>query len=852
MNTFAPEDSTANPTGSADPLLPVLPGAPWPLFRRDHRNSGFLPERGVYSGGDPWSFQTDKGVFSTPVIDQHGRIYIGSADRYFYVLEPDGSLAWKFQTGGIIDSAAALLAADHEAGLPPSVACLSGDGRMYRLRLETDGDDPLARLLWAFQAELRPEVSFNNWWEGNLAVGFDGTLYAGNTNFKYYAVTPGGQERWSYATGSNSWSMAAFGEDGSLYWGSNDTFIHAVSPEGRRRWRRRTLGLIAASAAVGLDGTVYIGSFDSYFYALDPTSGRVRWKFPTGEHIYSSAALGEANGETHTIYFGSADGCLYALDPGGTPRWRFDAGAPIRSSPVIGLSEEGEEILYFGVGDGVLYAVNAAHGELRWAVDTTPDAPQLRDRNDLNGSPALGKDGIVIGGEHGQVWLIPYDYPLHHPEYPRIRHQQPLPRQYHGVLPLTPGATLLREFPEVLSPADILILRLVVREAGETVPARVCNNPIYCPPNALEVQLSPDYPFKVEHSADGRLIYILPDGLLPPDQEFRLEVRGRYYTGGLKIGNLTLGGRQAGQFESAFSFRTADTRENWFPLRALEQKVAAVELTRITAALPPMLPSLNQIGFDAIEWIVGTALVGPVDTDGRGSCILWAVDAQRDSAGMLEADPQGQVALALSGTYQGDAFMVSSQSFALPVTGIHVPFHHFELRGRLSPDLTVQPGAVLHASTPVLSIPNFGPKLVLAGLANDWFKRLLVFGTYQTAAYPDYCPANRAPEGVRVSELRFQPPSRFSAGWIEARLAYAPGAHFTRADHRAGLLVVDPVHIQSIPIDYYRYLRLTADPDGNIDMLRLELPRGLRLPKRFLVLVMLDVFPLHREFLFLP
>jgi len=94
MNKFHPENSTVNSTDSADPRLPVLPGAPWPLFRRDHRNTGVLPERMAYSGGEPWSFQTGKGVFSTPVIDQDGRIYIGSADQYFYTLEPDGSLAW--------------------------------------------------------------------------------------------------------------------------------------------------------------------------------------------------------------------------------------------------------------------------------------------------------------------------------------------------------------------------------------------------------------------------------------------------------------------------------------------------------------------------------------------------------------------------------------------------------------------------------------------------------------------------------------------------------------------------------------------------------------------------------------
>ena len=36
----------------------------------------------------------------------------------------------------------------------------------------------------------------------------------------------------------------------------------------------------------------------------------------------------------------------------------------------------------------------------------------IRDRNDLNGSPALGRRGVWIGGEHGLMTHVPYDYCL--------------------------------------------------------------------------------------------------------------------------------------------------------------------------------------------------------------------------------------------------------------------------------------------------------------------------------------------------------------------------------------------------------------------------------------------------------
>ncbi len=103
------------------------------------------------------------------------------------------------------------------------------------------------------------------------------------------------------------------------------------------------------------------------------------------------------------------DGVLYALDPRGTLLWRYDTGAPIRSSPVLGRKPEGEAgwIVYFGAGNGKLYALDTATGRRRWSYDTTPDLAELRDRNDLNGSPALGPSGIVIGGEHGQSGTCP-------------------------------------------------------------------------------------------------------------------------------------------------------------------------------------------------------------------------------------------------------------------------------------------------------------------------------------------------------------------------------------------------------------------------------------------------------------
>lgn len=822
--------------------VPVQPDSPWPTFRRDHRNSGRSPLLGLYQEGDPWSFKTGKGIFSTPVIDAAGDVYFGSADHVFYALHADGSLKWQYRTGEVIDSAAAIGLPDPHNGISP-VTFISGDGNMYQVRSDSGA------MVWKFEAELRPEVSFNRWFEGNVAAGFDGTLYAGNSNFLYYAINPDGTLKWRYPTGSNNWSLAAFGEDGTVYWGSCDTHVHAVSPSGQRRWTLRTLGFIAASAAIGSDGSLYIGSFDSRLYALEPHSGRVKWRFDTHDHIYASVGLGsDERGETNCIYLASTDGWLYALRPqDGELRWRFFAGDPIRSSPAVGLSPEGKEIVYFGCGDGRLYAVNGSDGSMRWSYDTTPDDPELRDRNDLNGSPALGKSGVLIGGEHGCLWHLPYDYPLHHPEDGRgragspalVRSARPAP-QPHALAELfyvSPGGSTRPHFPEKLPPGALITLRLQAQRYGEPFPARLqaglggARRP--------EVFFSPPVEAQVEVSADGCYLHIRPLDFLQPGARFRLHVSSPYYSSRLRLGNLTLVGSQEGRVEQQFEFEVEALQQNTFPLQIADQRVGAVEWTRLAAPLPAMLPSLNQIGFDYLDWVLAPIYQQPADETGRSRLVLWAVGARRDASG-LHIDPQADLLLPLSGETLGDTFIVSNHNFRLPITGIDIPFRLFELRGRLAEGGIVAPGASTYAETQVLSIPGFGWKMALAGLANEIAKKMVVAGTYVTRPYPPGGPANRRPQGVHLRHLFYQPPSAAADGSLSARFSAS-----VENSRRPALVLVDAGTLQAVPLDYARLLQIKNDPAGGAAEVSLHLPRRTKLPDQLLVVVVVDVFPLY-------
>jgi outer membrane protein assembly factor BamB len=827
----------SRPNGYA---VPVQADSPWPTFRRDEHNTGASPLPAVYAGGQPWFFQTGKGLFVTPVIDGSGTIYVGSADHYFYAINRDGSLKWKYQTGDIIDSAAALTGPDPASGAP-TITFISGDGKMYRFRTD---DVPMAqRPLWVYEAELRPGISYNRWFEGNVAVGYDGTLYAGNTNFLYYAINPDGTLKWTYETGSNSWSQAGFGNDGTIFWGSLDTYMRAVDSAGRQLWKKMTLGFVAASAAVGSDGTVYMGSFDSNLYALNPQTGAIEWKFPTGDHIYASAALASTDGKTSAIYLASADGTLYALNPDGTLRWKYDTGDVIRSSPVVGKTPDGSsDIVYFGDGNGKLYALNA-DGMLRWAFDTTSSDPELADRNDLNGSPALGKTGVYIGGEHGQLWYIPYDYCLNATAEARCSITQSLPQDFTGLYYVTPGGNTQTDIPPSLSASSMLTLRLVVRQNGQTVNARLCNNPIGCPKNSLQVSIAPSVPVDVQHSADGKYIYIRPGEFLAPGRTYTVTASGDYYTGGWRLGNLTLGGSRAGSFTGTFSFKVPDSSAG-LPLNLGTDKVTGLELTRLAAPIPSMLPSLNQIGFDYMDWLMGPAVVTPADANGQGKFILWAIGARQNAVGQLVADPSSDFVLPLSGRYQGSDFVLTDQDFPMAITGIRIPFNLFELRGSLGTDgVTLHPAA--YADTQALSIPTFGPYLVIAGLANNWYEKLLVAGTYLTRPYDGV--ANHAPQGVLVKDVSFTAPTEDRSGQVVATFSLLPGVVYPVADHCAGLLLMDPTTTEAFFMDYHAALSSQADAGGNLQSVTLDLPKGLVLPAHLRVYVLLDVFPAYEK-----
>ena len=846
-NAAATADRYGGPDYGYD--APVEATSPWPTMRHDRRNTGRSPIAARYRGDRPWAFRTGKGIFSPPIVGGDGAVYVGSADTTFYAVNPDGRRRWAFPTGGIIDSAAVIGRYDRRLRTSP-ITFGSGDENLYRLRSDRRRLSRKRRVIWRHRAEAAPATGqLVRWWEGQPVIGPGGTVYAGNTAGQAYAINPDGTTKWIYETGNSVWTAPAIADDGTTFWGSLDLFVHAVDANGQRRWRTPTAGFVTSSPALGRDGTLYIGSFDSKLYALDAGTGAIRWTFQTSDHIYSSPALAEdAQGNTRAIYIASTDGSIYAVRPSGALLWRYDTGDAIRSSPVLGRAPAGEEgeILYVGSSNGTLYAIDAESGTRRWSFDTTPRSPILRDRNDLNSSPALGKRGIYIGGEHGFLNYVPYDYCLHERGDRRCNSApgEAFPDELTRVFPVTAGGnTEMGGLGRPLSAATILNGRLVVRRGGETVDASM--QPLTSTEDL--VTANPPFDFTAELSGDGHFVHIAPSGFLSPGTDYEVRVAGNYLAGGIPVGNTVIGGTQVGRFDDALRFRTASSRGP-FPLSTSRTRVSALNLRRLAVPLPPFLPSVNQIGFDSYDLIVGTLARSAPNAQGEGSVLMWVIGARRGPGGVRVADPKSDFAFPLAGRYRDDFLILSQRDLRLTFSFGEVPIRRFELRAQLDRKLRALPGASLYGEVTCADVPNYGPALNVAGLCNAE-GTLVASGTFITDAYDRRGAANRRPRALRVPTIQLERPDEVRDGSATATFALRGRARYPARRHVASILLTNADTGAVVGLEYRKLTAKKANRRGDLSRVRLTIPRGTDLPARVRAFVIADVFPLRSRVL---
>ena len=194
---------------------------------------------------------------------------------------------------------------------------------------------------------------------------------------------------------------------------SHDGVYNTQAPRQfhRVKWAFPT-GDRVVSSAVMQGGVVYFGSDDGNVYAVDARDGRQLWKRATGGAVSATPAVSGG-----TLYVGSFDGRFYALNAqSGAVRWKFTTAGERRfeakglhgmspktqtffdpfdvflSSPVVADGR-----VYFGSGDGNLYALDAASGELRW---------KFAAGDVVHASPAYADGVLYVGSFDSRLYAV--------------------------------------------------------------------------------------------------------------------------------------------------------------------------------------------------------------------------------------------------------------------------------------------------------------------------------------------------------------------------------------------------------------------------------------------------------------
>ena len=638
-----------------------------------------------YRGDRPWSFKTARGIFSTPVIGADGTVYVGSADGTSTRSTATASERWRFRTGGIIDAAAALGRATTSGSTSRSrsapatrrsTSCAAepassrGQARSAgRYRTDLAAGDRPARQLVGGQRRLRARRR---------------PLRRQHRRRRLLAHPRRPAALDHPARGNSVWTTPAFDARRATATGARSTSTPSRSTRtahqrwqtphaGLRRPRRRRSAPTAPSTSARSTASCTRST---------RTPGRALGLPDRRPHLQLAGARRrrrrQHDRDLHRL--GRRLGLRGRARRPAALALRHRRPGPLLAGARPAPKGDGK-IVYVGSSNGTLYALDAATGSAALVVRHDAAAtPRLRDRNDLNGSPALGKRGVYIGGEHGRVWFVPYDYCLH---TPTTRAATTDPAQEFGsdvdrVFAGHPGRDDLRRLDARRS------RRRPSRRAAGRAPGGTHRRRARSTPAARSVvTLEPAVHLHDRSSrATATTSSSVPTGFLKPDTDYRVRVARRLDAGA--------GGQRAASTTRCAS-ATAAPRGGKLPLRS-----GASEVERARAQPPGAAAAVAA----AERQPDRLRLLRPDRRHDRSSrraraghgAALGDRRRARAATASPQADPNGNFAFPLSGPYRGDESLLNASQVNLQFSFGPVPLRSLDFRGELGADGRFAPG----------------------------------------------------------------------------------------------------------------------------------------------------------------
>ena len=695
--------TTSSQSQDAGPSLPLAPGGPgvWPKFRNDAFQDGVSSVHAQKTGGALWSFQTGKGVFSSPVVAVDGTVYVGSADENFYALNAvTGRSRWQIACEGIIDSAALL---DDEGrlyfgagdGMLPLGRREDRRGRVDDGRGRPFGERRVHQLVRGERRHrprrdaVRPERQLLRVRGGSR----DGNAGMAVQDARPDLVAPRGRyAEWrDLYIGNNDWCR------------SSGRTPYSISPDGAQNWSdSSTPGTIAASPDAHLGWHVVVGAFDGYVHAYDE-QGNAVWTFAARDHIYSSAAI---------LPDGTIIAALRRRHASTTSIRRPGARSGVRhprADPVFARRRwRRQHLLRRRRRD--LYVLNPTGRSAGRSCSSTPIG------TNLNSSPALGaRTRSTSAARADEIFSVPYDYCLRAEggSDPRCSTTAPTFPEGASLLWTTTFGALETSPPTAIDPMTPITLSLVDRTAtGATLAILDSTN--------VTATVTPATPLDIVVSGDAKVRDARPpDAVYPRPRRDRRHQRdgpvpGEHAALGLKLSGGTPGGT------AQLSFNATVNPAGTAPLSV----ASTWTVTRLSVPLPTVMPSYNQIGFDSLVYILGLA-----EIDGT-SAVGWMVGGVSDAQGNDSVDPATEAILPLSVAIDGAILTFNAPGgITVEVTEINIPFTTFRMNFQLGTQGQGPTGtAALFGGTTCSEIPTYGTFLEGLGLCNPTTDEILVRG----------------------------------------------------------------------------------------------------------------------------
>ncbi len=376
-----------------DILWPTLANSDWPMIKHDPQFTGRSPYKGPQSPTVIWTVDMPYGIFSGPVIGKEGNLYFGSYYNFgdfFYCYDSDGKEIWNYKLGKIYPPRAGIV-------IDSSNTIYFGASDRYFYALNPDGT-----LKWEYETSAAFGFAITN-------IDLQGNLYLPNDSGQLFAFSPAGSLNWhvTYESGFRSRSPVFSPDGNTIYIAGRDSNLFALNLDGSLKWKL-SCGKIESALMVDSEGNIYFVA-TSYLYSINPV-GNLNWNYFTFWNTVAIPTI-DKEGNIYTIAYDTTC-CPYypklvSLSHNGKLRWEYifdDEESDEFRQPLICDSEG---TVYVGSTNGHNYYAIDSEGELKWKLPLTFSEQQVDNTGAIakDGTLYLGVHDVSLFGNQKRTLI---------------------------------------------------------------------------------------------------------------------------------------------------------------------------------------------------------------------------------------------------------------------------------------------------------------------------------------------------------------------------------------------------------------------------------------------------------------